>query len=666
MESREAKMREFACSKCGTHNRTGAKFCLKCGENLQPDKSAGTKQTFPKEESPVGTDSRSSGAAPVPAPVTPPQSRPVNTSLSKPVVSPAGVPKETDSPSGTSLNTIFNQVDKEILTPLASAFNQVLSPDPAKSTQRQKQSSPPKPVIARSPGEAIGYFRVKETITQSHYPYVVYYLAYNTRCNKCNQLNPGRTTQLCTACGEPFEECLIQHSSPSCLPADEPARTWLQKLSCANIPGMLPYQHIFDQNEQQFLVMTVPPPGWQTLASLTLPQPEDLALEIIHNLARFIQALHSSNLAFFGDEYLDPRYTILITYTQQVLASDLTGSLQTRHAHSLAALQRKDIRILARLLYLLVTGHELRTTSLDAPKGLQKAIELARANQYATLQTFLDDLQPAPAIQEISRGLRQTAGYATHVGNVREHNEDFVGTYSFAVEQNPGESQTGLYIVADGMGGHQAGERASKLVTQTIMDKIHQLQAVPALKGSTRFLGQAMSASEVLVDAIQQANTLLVHTRQSASTGNDRGTTLTAVLIIGNSAIIANVGDSRTYLIRKNSLQQVTKDHSLVASLVSAGLISHEEARSHPQRNQVYRTLGDKSELEVDVFPQVVSVGDCLLLCSDGLWEMVRDETIQDILLNASSPQSACDGLVQAALQAGGEDNISVIVVRLE
>ncbi len=278
-------MREVACSKCGTHNRTGAKYCLKCGENLQPDKPASAEQTSPNEASSVGMVSLSAGAAPVPAPVTPLQSRPVNTTqskpvpapLSKPVVLPAASPKGNNTTSGTSLNTIFNQVDKEILTPLASALNQVLSPDSAKSPQRQKQPSPPIPVIARSPGETIGYFRVKETITQPRYPYVVYYLAYNTRCNKCNQPNPGRTTQLCSVCGEPFEEYLIRHSSPSCLPGDEPARTWLQRLSCANIPGMLPYQHVFDQNEQQFLVMAVPPPGWQTLASLALPQPEDLA-----------------------------------------------------------------------------------------------------------------------------------------------------------------------------------------------------------------------------------------------------------------------------------------------------------------------------------------------------------------------------------------------------
>jgi serine/threonine protein phosphatase PrpC len=175
-----------------------------------------------------------------------------------------------------------------------------------------------------------------------------------------------------------------------------------------------------------------------------------------------------------------------------------------------------------------------------------------------------------------------------------------------------------------------------------------------------------MSASEILVNAVKQANSLLVQTRKSATVGNDRGTTLTAALITGSSAIVVNVGDSRTYLYRNGQLQQITKDHSLVASLVSAGLITPEAARSHPQRNQVYRTLGDKEDLEIDAFPQVLSAGDLLLLCSDGLWEMVRDEAIQAILEQAPSPQSACDALIQAALQAGGEDNVSAIVVRME
>jgi serine/threonine protein phosphatase PrpC len=196
------------------------------------------------------------------------------------------------------------------------------------------------------------------------------------------------------------------------------------------------------------------------------------------------------------------------------------------------------------------------------------------------------------------------------------------------------------------------------------MDRIHHLQAVPALKGITRQLHQAVTASEVLEQAILKANTALFEARQAV--GSDRGTTITAALVIGDSATVANVGDSRTYLLRGGRLQPITKDHSLVASLVAAGMVAPEEVRSHPQRNQIYRTLGDKPIVEVDIYPQTLIAGDVLLLCSDGLWEMVPDETTQAILLKAPSPQAACDELIRAANAAGGEDNVSVIVVRLE
>lgn len=657
-------MDEQACLKCGSSNRTGAKFCAKCGEVLQPLAPVSQSNPLAGDSPPAST----------PIPISQPVSQSVSPKIndrpalpkSRPVSAPASKPIEPVRAGGSSLSGFMTRLDKEIVTPIASAINQALSSEKSQPSEKPASAGQPKPVNPRSPGDSIGYFRILETITNPHYPYVVYYRARSTICGKCKGTFSMRDSHDCPVCGEPFTEYLIRHSSPSYLPSDEPGRKWLLELSKASIRGFLPYQYLFDQNDQQFLVMELLSAGWQPLAWLAVPQPEDLAIEMITKLGKIVQSIHGQKLALFGDESADPRYSILVTHTQNIFITDLTGCLQTRYPSRLELLQQKDIRILARLLYYLTTGHELRSSIKDAPAGLQKAIEQARANRYPHVQAFLDDLHPTPVSQNLGRGLRQSAGFATHVGMVRDHNEDFIGTYSFAVEQKPGEAQTGLYIVADGMGGHEAGERASKLVTQTIMDKIHQLQAVPSLKGSTRFLGQAMSASEILVNAVKQANSLLVQTRKSAATGNDRGTTLTAALITGSSAIVVNVGDSRTYVFRNGQLQQITKDHSLVASLVSAGLITPEEARSHPQRNQVYRTLGDKEDLEVDTFPQVLSAGDLLLLCSDGLWEMVRDETIQSILEKATSPQAACDTLIQAALQAGGEDNISAIVVRIE
>jgi serine/threonine protein phosphatase PrpC len=118
--------------------------------------------------------------------------------------------------------------------------------------------------------------------------------------------------------------------------------------------------------------------------------------------------------------------------------------------------------------------------------------------------------------------------------------------------------------------------------------------------------------------------------------------------------------------MRENYLDQITQDHSLVASLLASNMIEPSEVRSHPQRNQIYRTLGDKPEIEVDIFQRTLEPGDQLMLCSDGLWEMVLDDAVANILQNSRTPQSACDRLIEAANAGGGEDNISVVVVWLE
>jgi protein phosphatase len=141
---------------------------------------------------------------------------------------------------------------------------------------------------------------------------------------------------------------------------------------------------------------------------------------------------------------------------------------------------------------------------------------------------------------------------------------------------------------------------------------------------------------------------------------------VTAALIIGDVATVANVGDSRTYLLRDGRLEQITQDHSLVARLVDAGVIKPDEVRSHPLRNQIHRCLGNKPSVDVDTFTVQLRQDDRLILCSDGLWEMVSDAEIQRVVEGARSPQKASDELIEAANRAGGKDNIAVIVVEIE
>ncbi|HLZ64556.1 MAG TPA: protein phosphatase 2C domain-containing protein [Ktedonosporobacter sp.] len=217
--------------------------------------------------------------------------------------------------------------------------------------------------------------------------------------------------------------------------------------------------------------------------------------------------------------------------------------------------------------------------------------------------------------------------------------------------------QFGLFVIADGMGGHANGQDASRMAIQTIVDYM-----LPRLVKNGE--AQPPDFKQLLVEGVQQANQA-VHQHNMEQRG-DSGTTVTAALVVDTTAYVVNVGDSRTYLYRPGKgLAKVTNDHSVVASLVEAGIIKPDDIYTHPKRNQIYRSLGEKPAVEVDSFVVPLQEGDKLLLCSDGLWDMVRDPQIEEVVKSAV-PDLALTGeaLIKAALDGGGEDNVSVIVVQ--
>ena len=250
-------------------------------------------------------------------------------------------------------------------------------------------------------------------------------------------------------------------------------------------------------------------------------------------------------------------------------------------------------------------------------------------------------------------------GWLSDPGITRKHkpNEDSI----FAMQSTrPHHTQLqpfGLFIVADGMGGYAHGQEASRLSVQTMID-----QVLPKLSGS----GELHEADfrQLLIDGVQAANQAIHQWNKEHRT--EMGTTITAALIVGLTAFVANVGDSRTYLYRESEgLRKITQDHSVVAYLVEAGIIKPDDIYTHPQRNRIYRSLGAKPMIQVDAFIEQLQPGDTLLLCSDGLWEMVRDPGILQILQHGTDPSQMVQALIEAALDGGGTDNTSVIVVQV-
>ena len=214
-----------------------------------------------------------------------------------------------------------------------------------------------------------------------------------------------------------------------------------------------------------------------------------------------------------------------------------------------------------------------------------------------------------------------------------------------------------LFMVADGMGGQGHGQEASQLAVQSLVEYVRGSLC------SKRVTSEALLP--LLIEGVQYANRVVYQRNQEQRT--EMGTTMTATLVVDTTAYVAHVGDSRLYLYRPTKgLSQITQDHSMVAALVAAGVNQPEDIYTHPMRNLIYRFLGEKSTVEVDGYTVPLAAGDILLLCSDGLWEMVRDRQISAILTAPVSDSSRkAHALVQAALAGGGVDNVSVIVVQV-
>ncbi len=249
--------------------------------------------------------------------------------------------------------------------------------------------------------------------------------------------------------------------------------------------------------------------------------------------------------------------------------------------------------------------------------------------------------------------LRLEVAGRTDVGRVRPSNEDHFGH----------DERLGIFVVCDGMGGHAAGEIASKIAVDTVLSHFRELP--PRTNGDDGYLNDAPLGARMLADAVKKANDAILAYAEEHKTTTGMGTTLVAARFADGMFSIANVGDSRIYLFREGQLLQLTEDHSLVMEQVRRGMITLDQAKRSSAQNIITRALGtDESTLpDLGEFP--AQVGDILLLTTDGVLRHVDDAEISSILLQLPALQAACDTLIDAANEGGGEDNATCVLIRV-
>ncbi len=247
-------------------------------------------------------------------------------------------------------------------------------------------------------------------------------------------------------------------------------------------------------------------------------------------------------------------------------------------------------------------------------------------------------------------------GIASDVGMLRDNNEDAsfaMHWHSISIEDRP---DFGFFVVADGMGGHLDGEKAAGIAVEVLAAEMMETIYVPLLRDF--HAADSPTILDALVSAAEQANLAVIKRVPGG------GTTLSTVAIVGHLAYVVHVGDSRAYLIHDDEIEQLTTDHTLVQRLIEMKEITPAEAEFYPQKNVLYRAIGQNEKLKVERMIRTLPPSSQLLICSDGLWDLVEDETLKRVAQESMTPQLACEALVSLANERGGTDNITVIILR--
>ncbi|MEW6126567.1 MAG: Stp1/IreP family PP2C-type Ser/Thr phosphatase [Acidobacteriota bacterium] len=346
--------------------------------------------------------------------------------------------------------------------------------------------------------------------------------------------------------------------------------------------------------------------------------------------------------------------------------------------------ERNDVYAIGALLQSLLAGESLGESASIYPVAtvfpnferlLAQALAEDPKERFQTVRELSD------ALADLNLPVVLQAGQFTDVGLLRELNEDSILALTLTQYYESVQTQIGLYIVSDGMGGEAAGEVASrvtvravaewvteKLISASLKSTKEERIAAPTMTGGLRLSvveGNEMATTEMLRKAVAYANQEVMNYAKRHPDESGLGATCTVAMLVGDVLTIAHVGDSRCYLLSGDNLEQITEDHSVVQKMINTGNLTRIEARVHPYRNVIYRSIGADEMVEVDIIRRKLKIGDTLLLCSDGLNGMLSDDQIRDVLMINPDPNIAAKELVVAANAGGGEDNTSVIVVRI-
>lgn len=485
-------------------------------------------------------------------------------------------------------------------------------------------------------------------------------------CPSCGEDRNRPADRFCSSCGMQISEVAV--TRPSYLIKESPTpHTFQAESQIAELklrhPNIVALHDAFSDKpcgteQRSYVVMEkaeAPP-----LTQLAGPQDEATVVKWGIQLADALAYLHQNHVAHCR---VKPENIVVVAGDARLTNFNVATVIPEAGWQTVAPKRyAEDVQGLVQVLYYLLTGTE-QLGAVSVPPSWAKILNRVvgpEGQRYQTAVELAADLRAIAEERERPTNICWRLGRMTHVGRLRTLNEDCVLTFELSQMRQSVNEPIGLFIVADGMGGHLGGEIASAMAIQIVTDCLIESTLTRALRDEpTR-----EDIEGLLKEAIQHANGRI--REKGKATGSDMGTTIVAALVVGDTAYLANVGDSRAYLLDDHGIKQLTTDHSLMQRLLETRQISLSDAKNHPQRSAIYRVLGDKPRVEVDTAVQRLKCGQRLLLCSDGLNGLIEDERIHHLVVTNPDPQLACQALVEAANSAGGTDNISVVLLQVE